>query len=130
MKAPRIAAWLLAACAGAASACPEAGAVGLRDVLGLWRVEFANATAATLLLEPHPEDEAGLSGGINRNGVQGIVAGDVRLGEFTLTESADGRTLSATFVGDVVPGTCGREIRGEWHDEQDNPPVPFVLRKL
>jgi hypothetical protein len=120
---------LLAAC-GAATACPDATAVGRGDMLGLWRVEFADASAATLLLEPHPEDDAGLAGGINRNGMQGIVAGDVRKGEFTLAESADGKKLAATFVGDVVPGSCGREIRGEWHDEQDNPPLRFVLRKL
>ena len=124
---------LAAACTAAAAQpqrCPQPAEVAQADMVGLWRAEFDGLPGATLLLEKHREYEGSLSGGINRNGVQGLVAGDIDQGEFTLEESADGKRISATFLGDVVPGSCGREIRGTWQDEEDNPPRGFVLRKL
>jgi hypothetical protein len=78
-----------------------------RRVRGLWQ-------GATLLLEKHPEYAASFSGAINRNGERRQVAGDIEDGEFTLEESADGVHIAATWVGDVVEGSCGREIRGTW----------------
>jgi hypothetical protein len=130
MRAVSLALAMLAAC-GSAFACPKAGEVQARDVFGLWRAEFEGLPrGATLWIEKHPEDDGGLSGKANRDGQQSLLAGDVGKGEFNLEESYDGKRISAVWIGDVVDGSCGREIRGIWQEEKD-PPVPyrFVLRK-
>ena len=112
------------------AACPKAGEVTLRHLLGLWRAEFeGQAQGATLLLEKHPELAESVRGGINRDGERGEVAGDVDDGEFTLEESANGINISATWLGDVVEGSCGREIRGTWQAEGGRRALSFVLRK-
>lgn len=126
---------LAVACAGVSQAqpapCPPAAEVGQRQLLGLWRAQLdAPAASATLLLEPHPEYAHSVRGTVNRNGEQAQLAGDVDEGEFTLEESADGRRISATWLGDVVEGSCGREIRGTWQAEGSAQARPFVLRKL
>ena len=35
-----------------------------------------------------------------------------------MEESIDGTHISATWLGDVVEGSCGREIRGTWQAEK------------
>lgn len=111
-------------------ACPRAVDVAQPHMLGLWRAEFEGLwQGATLLIEPHPEYAQSFRGAINRNGVRGVVAGDVEDGELTLEESADGQRIAATFLGDVVDGSCGREIRGTWQAEGDPAARKFVLRK-
>jgi hypothetical protein len=127
--------WLLAlaACAGAASAqnlCPHSSEVTQAQITGLWRAEFEGVGhAGTLLLEKHPHYAESFSGRINRDGDQRQVAGDVEDGEFTLEESADGTHIAATWIGEVVEGSCGREIRGTWSAEGDKGSKAFVLRK-
>jgi len=69
-------------------------------------------------------------GGINRDGVKGLVAGDVENGEFALDESADGIKIAATWVGNVVENSCGKEIRGTWTAAIGKPEYRFVLRKV
>ncbi len=114
----------------AAGACPKAAEVGQRQLLGLWRAEFEGlAQGATLLLEPHPELADSVSGAINRDGERARLAGDVDEGEFTLEESVNGVNISAVWHGDVVEGSCGREIRGTWKAEGQPREWPFVLRK-
>lgn len=114
----------------AAGACPKAAEVGQRHLLGLWRAEFEGlAQGATLLLEPHPDLAESVSGAINRDGERAQLAGDVDEGEFTLEESANGTNISAVWLGDVVEGSCGREIRGSWKAEGNPRQWPFVLRK-
>ena len=51
-------------------------------------------------------------------------------GEFTMEESSDGKRISATWIGDVVEGSCGKEIRGTWKTDGAGWPLDFVLRKL
>lgn len=120
-------------CAGSAfaqSACPHASEVRQADVIGLWRAEFTGAGhAGTLLLEKHALYAESFSGFINRNGERRMLAGDVEDGEFTLEESADGQRISATWVGEVVEGSCGKEIRGTWTAEGDPAERSFILRK-
>ncbi len=117
--------------AQALNACPGASEVTQRHLLGLWRAEFEGmAQGATLLLENHPELAESVRGGINRDGERAEVAGDVDEGEFTLEESRNGINISATWLGDVVEGSCGREIRGTWQAEGDKRARAFVLRKL
>ncbi len=121
------------AVAGAAFAqadCPAATQAGQAQLLGLWRAEFEDGGAgATLLLEPHPDYGQGVRGAINRNGERALLAGDADAGEFTLEESVNGINISAVWLGDVVEGSCGREIRGTWKAEGDARTRAFVLRK-
>lgn len=114
----------------AAPPCPGPGEAGPAHMLGLWRAEFEGLwQGATLLVEQHPEFAQSFRGGINRNGERGLIAGDLEDGELTLEESADGQRIAATWLGDVVDGSCGREIRGTWQAEGDPKPRAFVLRK-
>ena len=111
-------------------ACPQAAEVNRLDLLGLWRAEFEGlAQGATLLLEQHPEYTESVRGAINRDGQRSQLAGDVEDGEFSLEESANGVNISAAWLGDVVEGSCGREIRGSWQAEGAQQAWPFVLRK-
>lgn len=124
---------LLAASAGWAQQpadCPTPAETAQRHLLGFWRAEFDGGHAGTLLLEKHPEYAESFSGMVNRNGERSRVAGDIEDGDFTLEESADGKRISATWIGEVVDGSCGREIRGTWQAEGDKLARPFVLRKL
>jgi hypothetical protein len=121
---------LQASAALAQAPCPTAQEVTQAGMLGLWRAEFDGAVhAGTLLFEPHPEYAASFRGTINRNGERRPVAGDIEAGEFTLEESADGVRIAATWLGDVVEGSCGREIRGTWTRDGENTGQAFVLRK-
>jgi hypothetical protein len=115
----------------APSACPKAEDVTHRDLLGLWRAEFEGIPrqGATLLLEQHPELAASVRGTINRNGERAQLAGDVDQGDFSLEESVNGTNISAVWLGDVVEGSCGREIRGAWKAEGSATQIQFVLRK-
>lgn len=114
----------------APAACPTASQVTQRDLLGLWRAEFEGLPqGATLLLEQHPELAGSVRGAINRNGDRAQLAGDVDDGEFSLEESRNGVNISAVWLGDVVEGSCGREIRGAWKAEGDPRQLQFVLRK-
>lgn len=135
-------AWLAAACVAspafaqdagrtASPPCPKAENITRQHLLGLWRAEFEGLPqGATLLLEVHPEFARSLRGAINRNGDKAQLAGDIEDGEFTLEESANGTNISAVWLGDVVEGSCGREIRGAWKAEGQPRQFQFVLRKL
>ena len=117
--------------AGPVLACPRPADVKPQDLLGLWRAEFEGVPqGATLLLEKHREVADALGGAINRNGERGVVSGELEDGEFNLEESADGVHIFATWIGEIVDGSCGREIRGTW--QRDGAPLatPFVLKKL
>ena len=115
----------------AALACPRAAEVTQRHLLGMWRAEFENlAQGATLLIERHGEQDENLHGAINRNGERAELAGDVDEGEFNLEESADGISIDATWTGEVVEGSCGREIRGTWRARGGVQSRSFVLRKM
>lgn len=122
----------LAVSAGAfgQTGCPAAAEVAQQHLLGLWRAEFEDGgPGATLLLEPHPEYAQSVRGAINRGGDRALLAGDVGDGEFMLEESVNGTNISAVWHGDVVDGSCGREIRGTWQAEGQAGERRFVLRK-
>lgn len=116
-----------APCIGAAEASHE-------TLLGHWEAQFSapdNSPSGTARLEltPHPELSASVRGRLQRAGGEALLAGDVDQGDFTLEESINGTNISATWIGQVVPDSCGKEIRGTW--SQENPPLSlsFVLRK-
>lgn len=111
--------------------CLKAQEVRQPHMLGLWRAEFGGvAQGATVLLEKNASYADSFSGAINRGGVIARVAGDVDDGEFTMEESSDGKRINATWIGDVVEGSCGKEIRGTWKTDGAGWPLDFVLRKL
>jgi hypothetical protein len=113
------------------SACPEPQDVSPLHLYGLWRAEFVgSAQGATLLFEKHAEYAGSVSGGVNRDGDKALVAGDVDDGVFTLEESVDGHSISATWEGNVVEDSCGKEIRGTWRSADGSISYPFVLRKV
>jgi hypothetical protein len=136
--------WLLAACAlsqaqtiapaapTTPSACPAPAEMSHLHLYGLWRAEFDNPAVpgASLLFEKHPDYPESVRGGINRDGVKGLVAGDVEDGEFTLDESTDGIKIAANWTGNVVENSCGKEIRGTWTAAAGKPEYSFVLRKV
>lgn len=136
--------WLTAGLAGSALAhnahCTDAADASHRELLGHWNAQFATPaaqasplqalpTAAQLELTPHPELSASVRGRVLRAGAQALVAGDVDAGDFTLEESVNGTNISATWIGQVVQGSCGQEIRGTWSQEQPPLTLSFVLRK-
>jgi hypothetical protein len=113
------------------SDCPQPFEMSQRHLLGLWHAQFEGLPrGATLLLEAHPELRDSVRGEINRHGERSAVAGDVDNGDFTLEESRNGVNISAAWLGEVVEGSCGREIRGTWRGEGDKAERPFVLHKL
>lgn len=99
------------------------------DLHGLWRAQFDGLTqGATLLFEKHSELADSVQGGVNRNGQTTQSAGDIDQGVLTLEESTDGKTVTATWHGEVVDASCGQEIRGSWTPAQGEA-RRFVLRK-
>lgn len=109
--------------------CPDARDLQAPALVGLWRAAFEDGTpAGSLLLQPHPEHAGSLAGAVNRDGVRAQVAADLEDGEFTLEESADGQRISATWLGTVVEGSCGQEIRGQWQP-REGAARGFVLRR-
>ena len=114
-----------------AMGCPKPAEVRQQDLLGTWHAVVERAGAATLRLERHPEYGGSFSGAVERPGKpRARLAGDIDKGEFLLEESVDGVKVSASWVGQVVDGSCGREIRGTWQaDGDDAPIVPFTMKK-
>jgi hypothetical protein len=132
MKARRLALALLAAAltANAQDDCPHAGDSSQATLLGRWQADFGNGQhAATLLLEKHPEFAETVIGSVERDGEKRQLAGDVDEADVTLEESADGVHIAATWLGEVVEGSCGKEIRGTWKAEGAKEGFGFVLRK-
>ena len=116
------------ACAHAAD-CPAASDVSQAQLLGTWRATIDGEAPFTLQLAKNPEFAETVRGHLERGGARIELAGDVDDGDFTLEESANGRNISATWLGEVVDGSCGREIRGTWKAEGAPGERPFVLRK-
>lgn len=114
-----------------AASCPLAAEISPVHLYGLWRAQFEGLPqSATLLFEKHAELAGSVSGGINRDGVKALIAGDVDQGDFTLEESLDGQRIAATWLGAVVEDSCGKEIKGIWNNAFNNASYPFILRKL
>ncbi|HEY0202165.1 MAG TPA: hypothetical protein VGC24_10780 [Burkholderiaceae bacterium] len=121
----------------AATVCPTPAQTNQNHLYGTWAAQFSlsgsgNPPAdATLRLGPHPELAQSVRGMLTRadNPAPVQVAGDVDDGDFTLEESANGRTIDATWIGKVQEGSCGKEIKGTWSNADDTRSAPFILRK-
>jgi hypothetical protein len=111
------------------TACPKPAEVTHQHLYGAWRAEFTPGASATLRLEKHTEFAQSVSGEITRGNVRAQVAGDVEDGDFHLEESSDGIRIAAVWAGQVVDGSCGKEIKGTWKHHKDGTERTFVLRK-
>lgn len=129
----RLLALLLLACAGTAGAqapCPEAWEVKTEQMFGVWHAQFAGEWDTTIvLLEKHPDYAGNFRGGVKRAGGVSQATGDIDEGDFTLEESADGVHITAAWIGEIVDGSCGKEIRGTWKADGAKEGKDFVLRK-
>ncbi len=126
-------------------ACPGSADMSHLHLQGRWTATLqALATAAgaatavpaqataILQLGPHPELAHSVRGTVQRGPTTAVVSGDVDEGDLTLEESVNGTNISATWIGQVVDGSCGKEIRGTWNNANPTPSAPsatFVLRK-
>ncbi len=146
----------LAASSSAAAvtdACPAAKGMRASQIFGLWAVRFSNPPAglpatATMLLERHAEFSDSLAGMVSRDlgtaagtpaiaghAAKALLAGDLEDGLLLLDESSDKISITGTWNGEMVAGSCGKTFAGSWKDTSksapDNAPdVPFTLTRL
>jgi hypothetical protein len=115
--------------APAGTSCPKPAEVTHQHLYGAWRAEFLPSGTATLRLGKHTEFAQSVSGEVVRGSVRAQVAGDVDDGVFHLEESSDGTSIAAVWAGQVVEGSCGKEIKGTWKHHKEGTERTFVLRK-
>jgi hypothetical protein len=136
----------------AAAPCPPAQQIKPAQLYGQWRARFSAPppglpAVAALLLERHAEFSDSLAGFVSRDlgAAQGApavaghaakaqLAGDLEDGVLTLDESSNGISITGTWNGEIVEGSCGRKIAGTWKDTSssaapDAADVPFTLEK-
>lgn len=69
---------------------------------------------------PRPAQPAlaqSMRGPVQRDGTPAQVGGDVGPSDLAPGASAKGRNIiSATWIGQVEQGSCGKEIRGTWNN--------------
>jgi hypothetical protein len=132
--------------------CPPADQMKAEQLFGAWAVRFASPPAglpatATLLLERHAEFSDSLAGVVVRemprakgkaaagtHASQAQLAGDLDGGSLLLDESSDNVSITGTWNGEMVEGSCGKIFRGTWKDTSANAPanapdLPFTLTK-
>ena len=109
--------YMLAASALAQAACPDTADLRADMLQGRWQVELQDASTGAvqlwqLELGPHPDYPGSLRGTLAQGSVRYPVAADLDDGELTLEESHDGRQIAATWLGEVVEGSCAQVLRG------------------
>lgn len=67
--------------------------------------------------------------------MRAALAGDLDQGVLLLEESADRVSISGTWNGEMVKGSCGEVFQGIWKDTSRSAPdhapgVPFTLTRL
>jgi hypothetical protein len=135
------------------AACPPAHALKAEQLHGLWAVRFTTPPAglparATMRLERHAEFTESLAGTVSRelrgskdapaaagHAAKAALAGDLEDGLLLLDESSDNISITGTWNGEAVEGSCGRMFRGTWKDTSSSAPanapdVPFTLTRL
>ena len=122
------------------------------QLFGAWTVRFASPPAglpatATMRLERHEEFSDSLAGVVVRqlprvggkaavgaHAATAQLAGDLDGGLLLLDESSDNVSITGTWNGEMVEGSCGKMFRGTWKDTSANAPanapdIPFTLTK-
>ena len=116
--------------------CLQPGPYGQQHMLGEWFITLNPAAeelspALPLQLAAHPEYAGSLRGTLLRQGRQVQVAGEMRDARIGMEESVDGTRTSGLWRGDVVPGSCGELIEGDWLDltQPTESWVPFLMQR-
>ncbi len=117
------------------------------QLFGAWTVRFTSPPAglpatATMRLERHEEFSDSLAGVVVRqlpraggaHAGTAQLAGDLDGGLLLLDESSDNVSITGTWNGELVEGSCGKIFRGVWKDTSasapaDAPDIPFTLTK-
>lgn len=122
------------------------------QLFGAWTVRFASPPAglpatATMRLERHAEFTDSLAGVVLRklprtagkaapgaHAEEAQLAGDLEGGLLLLDESSDNVSITGTWNGEMVEGSCGKVFRGTWKDTSASAPanapdVAFTLTK-
>ncbi|MFI5447680.1 hypothetical protein [Polaromonas sp. UC242_47] len=133
-------------------ACPSAAQLKPVQLYGAWRVHFSQPPAglpadATMQLERHAEFSESLAGSVSRelgaaagnravagHAPRAQLAGDLEDGFLTLDESSNGISITGTWNGEMVEGSCGKKFKGTWKDTSSSAPpdaadVPFTLER-
>lgn len=138
---------------GTAVECSTPGELESKHLYGQWQADFFDAppsedlrsdpksppqSQGSIRFERHPEHADSLRGELKRmprtdktaqESESAWLAGDVEDGELILDESADGQQISAIWVGQALPGSCGKEIRGTRRNAGEDSGGLFILRK-
>lgn len=110
--------------------CPYDWQMSDKQLQGEWLASMADQqTVVRLTLGPHPEWAGTVKGTVQRPDSSYPMVGDVDQGHVTLEESSDEVHITGTWLGEVVEGSCGREIKGQYQAGEETQPQPFVLRK-
>lgn len=131
--------------------CLPAGQMKAEQLFGLWTVRFRDPPAglpehATLRLQRHAEFADSLAGTVRRDlasaapaaktahAAEAALAGDLDEGLLLLDESSDQVSITGTWNGEMVAGSCGRVYQGLWKDTSlsaapDAPDVAFTLTR-
>jgi hypothetical protein len=136
------------------STCTDQQDLKATQLYGLWEARFSKPPAglparATMRLQQHAEFTESLAGLVTRelgaaagspaiagHAHQAALAGDLEDGRLLLLdESSDRISITGTWNGELVEGSCGKQFQGSWKDTSrsaaDNAPdVPFTLTKL
>ena len=103
----------------------------MKALYGTWDATFDGAPGiSTVTLGKHP-DYDGVRGTIERAGQPAAqLAGDIDTdGLLALDESQDGQSISATWSGDMTPGSCAKEFKGTWRKASDDSTRTFMIHK-
>jgi len=117
---------------GAKAECPAtAQELSTKSLYGRWDATIDGQPGiATVELGKHPEYD-GVRGTVQRAGQPPAqLAGDIDPdGLLALDESQDGRSISASWSGEMQAGSCGKEFKGTWRKASDDSTHAFVLHK-
>jgi len=104
----------LSGCTSLPPGCPAPKDVKPEQLHGAWTVQLDGPGPQwTLQLGPHPDHQGSLRGELTQGALRYPVVADLDNGEFTLEESHDGQRIAATWLGEVVAGSCGRVLKGQ-----------------
>lgn len=97
------------------STCTSTNSLTQQQAYGDWRVTWQDGGATEVVrFGLNPEFPDSLSGELQRGNTRLQLAGDLEDSQLNLEESPDGKAISATWVGAVVAGSCGKAIEGVW----------------